>query len=285
MEFNMRTKSDKVIEAIALTAGAYFVGTAIYAAIKRKKEGTAGIGAAKQKRRIWKEVEAAQRAGINLTDKKGYERQGAWEKLTKLAEGKIQPEGISPMEVRYFNSLRRAYNSVAGTDLPYDESVVRNENGDIVLVYRDYHLDKLQEIAIDEMRDNWWSTNLSAKGAMMQTIADIASGKLKFIWKSKGNKHGVNEVCFGGKDHPQERKQRISYLASAEKGGVTPHKYAHILWERTGGEADDHEILNGVIEAIRQTPSVGKAREDVMWEFYKNHSTDNNGLLYQDVPF
>lgn len=265
-------------------SAAYFIGTAIAGAIKkhRSQSGANGIGAIKSKRRIWQEVEEAQHAGIDLTDK------SAWEKhmplLRKMANGKIKEDGATPMEQRYFNQLSRAYKSIAGTDLAYDQSVVRNEYGDVILVYNDYHLDKLPEIAIEEMKDNWWSPNLSAKGAMMQTIADIASGKLKFIWKGDKIHRGVETMLFG-KSAPSERKQRISYLATKEKGGVTPEQYAHRLWERTDGQADDQEILNGVLEAILQVPSVGKAKEDVMWEFFKNHSTDNNGLLYQDVPF
>ena len=201
-----------------------------------------------------------------------------------MAKGKIKEDGKLPVEQRYFNQLRRAYKSISGTNLAYDQSIVRNEFGDVILIYNDYHLDQLPEIAIEEMKDNWWSQNLSDKEAMMQTIADIASGKLKFIWKGDKTHRGVEEMVFG-KSAPQERKQRISYLASKEKGGITPEAYAHYLWENTDMQADDQEILDGVLEAIRQTTSVGQAREDVINEFIKNHTTDNNGLLYNDVPF
>lgn len=254
--------------------------------------GVSGIGAIKRApRRIWAEVEAAQRAGVNLNKSK-YEDllRGEQEELFNIARSfgykgsKAAQAHLEPLAKGYFNSLRRAYKSIAGTDLPYDQSVVRNENGDVILIYNDYHLDQIPERAIEEMKDNWWSPNLSDKEAMMQTIADIASGNLKFIWSSKGVKRGVEKMVFG-KAAPQERKQRISYLASEAKGGVTPEEYAHRLWERTDGQADDMEILDGVLEAIRQTPSVGAAREACVWEYLKNHTTDNGGLLYADVPF
>lgn len=243
-----------------------------------------GIGAVKRSpRRIWAEVEAAQRAGVDLADKEGYTK--SWDTLRKLAKGKIQEEGVKPMEVRYFNQLRRAYKSVAGTDLRPEQSVVRNKYGDVVLIYNDYHLERLTKDAIEEMRDNWWSPNLSNKGAMMQTIADIASGKLKFVWKSNKNKtkRGVEQLVFG-RTAPEERKQRISYLASPEKGGVYPEEYAHMLWERTDGQADDTEILDGVLQAILQVPSVGKAIEDCEWEYIKNHTVSEPGM-WEDVPF
>lgn len=262
------------------------LAAAYVAFVYARTKGVLGIGAVKQKRRIWQEVEAAQKAGIDLTDPNGWSK-----RLNELdyimAHNHAIPKETNsdkPIEQRYFNQLRRAYQSIAGTDLAYDQSVVRNEYGDVVLVYNDYHLDKLPEIAIEEMKDNWWSPNLSNKGAMMQTIADIASGNLKFIWKGDKNHRGVETMVFG-KPSPSERKQRISYLATKEKGGVTPEQYAHRLWERTDRQADDQEILDGVLQAILQVPSVGKAREDVMWEFLKNHTTDNNGLLYSDVPF
>ena len=186
-----------------------------------------------------------------------------------------------------YQQLRRAYKSIAGTDLPYKESKVRNEYGDVILIYRDYELDKMLGRAIEEQKDNWFSPNLSGKGAMMQTIADIASGKLKFVWKSNGTHRGVEKLVFGA-SAPSERKERISYLASPEKGGVYPEQYAHYLWESTDRQADDQEITNGVLEAIRQCPSVGKAREDVMWEYLKNHSTaweDSEREENEALPF
>ena len=265
-----------MITALLIGAGALWL-------LGHKRSGVSGIGATKRKRRIWSEVEAAQRAGIDLNDPNGWEQHAS--QLRKMANGKIQEDGIRPMEVRYFNQLRRAYKSVAGTDLRPEQSVVRNKFGDVVLIYNDYHLERLTKDAIEEMRDNWWSPNLSNKGAMMQTIADIASGKLKFVWKSNKNKtrRGVEQLVFG-KSAPEERKQRISYLASPEKGGVYPEEYAHMLWERTDGQADDTEILDGVLQAILQVPSVGKAIEDCEWEYIKNHSVSEPGIA-EEVPF
>lgn len=252
---------------------------------RKHTKGTSGIGALKkQPRRIWKEVEQAQKHGIDLTDPEGWK--GNEETLSWMSQGKLSASKSGKSdEERYFNQLRRAYQSIAGTDLPYKESKVYNENGDVILVYRDYEKDKMLARAIEEMKDNWWSQNLSGKGAMMQTIADIASGNLKFVWSSKGEHRGVEKLVFG-QSVPSERKQRISYLASPEKGGMYPEAYAHLLWEQTDGNADDMEILDGVLEAIRQCPSVGKAREDVMYEYIKNHSTAwEDSERNDDVPF
>ena len=255
--------------------------------------GVSGIGATKRPpRRIWKEVEQAQREGVELSKNKFSDlTRGEQEDMMRLAlnngykrtkaaeaKGETRAEG-------YFRQLHRAYKSIAGTDLRPEQSVVRNKYGDVVLIYNDYHLEDMTANAIEEMRDNWWSPNLSNKGAMMQTIADIASGNLKFVWTSTkdGVHRGVEKLIFG-KSAPMERKQRISYLASPEKGGVYPEEYAHRLWERTGGQADDQEILDGVLQAILQTPSVGKAREDCEWEYIKNHTVSEPGM-WDDVPF
>ena len=263
---------------------ALLIGAGVLWLLSRKNKGTSGIGAVRRsKRRIWSEVEQAQKHGIDLTDPDAWKNHT--DTLSWMAQGKLKDGNYSkPIEQRYFNQLQRAYKSIAGTDLPYKESKVYNEYGDVILVYRDYEKDKMLSRAIDEMKDNWWSQNLSNKGAYMQTIADIASGKLKFVWKSKDEHRGAEKLIFG-KSAPEERNQRISYLASPEKGGVYPEKYAHMLWEETDMQADDTEILDGVLEAIRQCPSVGQAREDVMWEYIKNHSTAWEDSEREELPF
>lgn len=240
-----------------------------------------GIGAAKPKRRIWREIEDAQRAGIDLTDK------NAWTKhtdlLRRMANGKIREDGKLPMEQRYFNQLSRSYKSIAGTGLPYDQAVVRNEYGDVILIYNDYHLDQLPKAAADEM-ESAAQQNAGSPYAYgyWATVAAIAKGK-KFVWKSKGVHRGIETLVFG-QAAPAERKQRISYLATPEKGGTYPEQFAHSLWEANDSQQDDQEITNGVLDAIRDTPSVSAAQQACIQAYLEDKQV-SEPQLYQDVPF
>ena len=259
-------------------------------------DGISGIGATKQKRRIWSEVEQAQRAGIDLSDPNGWTKHA--DRLSTMSRGKLSSSrSDKPDAQRYFNQLRRAYKSVAGTKLPYDESVVRNENDDVILVYRDYHLDRLPQVAAEwvsqEATENVHNDPL-AYGYWV-TIAAIAIGSAKFIWKGTKNgvHRGVEELVFGSAA-PTERKKRISYIVSpntrdkypkgAAAAGKYPEEWAHAVWEGVDGSVGDQEITNGVYEALRTCESVGQARQMCIDEYLKAHQLEEP-LLYQDIPF
>ena len=249
--------------------------------------GVSGIGAVRRsKRRIWSEVEQAQKHGIDLTDPDAWKNHT--DTLSWMAQGKIK-EGASdkPIEQRYFNQLQRAYKSIAGTNLPYTENVVRNENDDVILIYRDYQLDKLPAKAAEYMYDQAIENmhNDPETSAYWATIAMIADGQLKFVWSStKDNVHRGAEKLVFGKSAPVERKRRISYLASPAKGGRYPEEYAHQLWERTGADTDDQSITNGVLAAIRDIDTKGSAAEYCKREYLQAFQVEEP-LLYQDVPF
>lgn len=272
-------KINKAIDWIAIGGTAYFVGIAIAGAIKRKRaqQGTSGIGAVKRSpRRIWAEVEQAQRHGIDFTDPNGWKEHT--DVLEWMAHGKLrESDSAKPEEQRYFNQLRRAYNSIAGTNLPYKESIVRNENGDVILMYRDYELEKLPQKAAQWVLDTY-------NEPYALTMAAIATGT-KFVWNSSKDRvhRGVQELIFG-KSAPNERKQRISYIATPEKGGVYPEAFAHSIWEHFDMTGDTQEITDAVLEAIRYCTSVKGAQQMCIDEYMKAHQAEPD-LLYQDIPF
>lgn len=261
------------------------IGTAVIYSKSRKfhPQGLLGIGVIRPKRRIWNEVEDAQKAGIDLTDKSAWEKHASL--LRRMASGKIKEDGSTPMEQRYFNQLARAYKSIAGTNLPYKESVVRNENDDVILIYRDYNLAHIADKAAQYIYDQAVSTMITnpEDSAFWATVALIADGS-KFVWKGDKTHRGIEQVTFGAQSTPEERKKRISYLASPQRGGQYFDAFVHKLWERTDGQADDHFIANGVIDAIRTVDSRGAAIELCKQEYMKAHQIEEP-LLYQDVPF
>ena len=280
MEFAM-TKNEGILVGIAAAAYAAFVF-----ARTRGIFGTSGIGAAKRPvRRIWSEVQQAQSHGIDLSDPDGWKRNA--DILRTMSRGKLTTNTSGkPDEQRYFNQLRRAYKSIAGTGLPYDESVVRNEYGDTILVYRDYHLDELPKKAAEWIESTFIRNGGDdTYGAYWKTIADIATGRVKFVWASDGVHRGAQQLIFG-QSVPAERKMRISYLASPAKGGQYPEAYAHYLWESVFGTeyTTDQDILNGVLDAIRDCTSVGQAQQMVVDEYLKAHQPTEQPL-WSDVPF
>lgn len=287
-----------MIEVGAYIAGAYFLTSAFFGWKKRKlnEESVEGIGATKPKRRIWNEVQRAQEAGIDLTDPSGWKGHEAF--LAQASNGKLSRSTSSKSdEERYFGQLRRAYRSIAGTSLPRTQSVVRNEYGDVILVYNDYHLDQLPQRAAE-----WTSQQVSETATTdpytygyWVTIAAIAIGSARFIWKGTKDKvhRGVEELIFGA-SAPAERKQRISYIVSASTrnkyprgaamAGKYPEEWAHGLWEGTDGQADIQLITDGVLDAIRNCYSVGQAQEMCVSEYLKAHQV-SEPKLDEDVPF
>lgn len=269
-----------MITALLLSAGALWL-------LSRKHKSVSGIGATKRApRRIWSEVEAAQRKGIDLTNPDGWK--GHEEELAWMSNGKVSKSNSDkPDEQRYFNQLRRAYKSVAGTNLPYKESVVRNENDDVILIYRDYEMDKLPAKAAEYVYDLAISNmhNDPTTSAYWITIAMIADGQVKFVWASSKDKvhRGVEQLVFGT-SAPAERKRRISYLASPAKGGEYPETFAHRICERTSSLSLSQEITNGVLEALRECDSKGQAVEWCKRDYLASHQVQEP-LLYQDVPF
>ena len=117
------------------------IGAAALLILGKRKQTIEGIG--RIKRRVYVEIEAAQKAGVPLHEKYINLSSGDIDTLRELGErfgwkqtrrsvesGKAYPEA-------YFNSLRRAYNAITGVRGIGATHKVRNANGDVVLEWRD----------------------------------------------------------------------------------------------------------------------------------------------------
>lgn len=113
-----------------------------------KKRGVAGIGKVERvKRRIYKEIAAAQKLGVDFDLKyadlsnsqlNSLEEVGqmfGWKQTKRSIEsGKLYTEA-------YYNSLKRAYNAIAGIGIgaaDYNTHTIRNGKGKIILQWREY---------------------------------------------------------------------------------------------------------------------------------------------------
>lgn len=140
-----------------LTIG--LIGLALFT----KKRGVSGIGKVERvKRRIYKEIAAAQKLGVDFDLKyadlsnsqlNSLEEVGhmfGWKQTRRsLESGRLYTEA-------YYNSLKRAYNAIAGIGIgaaDYDTYTIRNGNGKIILQWREYApvIEHLQEEPIVEI--------------------------------------------------------------------------------------------------------------------------------------
>ena len=142
---------------------------------KRKRNGISGF----DKRRIFREIAAAQALGIDLDKRYNPNQAEVLEKLSKKSYNwKPSSRSSNNPTQQYFNSLQRMYKSISGigrTDLPYEECAIVNKEGDVIMIYRDYgqEREKLQN-AIEEIKELPLN---SADRAALKTLAYIADGK------------------------------------------------------------------------------------------------------------
>lgn len=259
-----------------------------------KKRGVSGIGRISQvagigaayKRRVYREIE-------NLQNDVDFDF--AYEDQTDTAKRRIKEDcnfvnsqyprrkPITPE--RYYKQLRRAYKAISGigqTNLPYKTYTVLNHRGDIILQHRDYGTpDQMFQDAIDYVLLSH-ITDPKEYG-YWETVAAIATGK-KFVWESKGVHRGIEQLAFGGGKHPKERKSRISYLASPQKGGMYPEVFAETIIGNSDFAheyMDEQEILNGVLYALFSIDSVKQAKDMILETYLDAHTITESS----DTPF
>lgn len=128
-----------------------------------KKRGVAGVGKVERvKRRIYKEIAAAQKLGVNFdlkynelmnSDLKLLEQVG---KMFGWKQTRRSIESGKPYTEAYYNSLQRAYNAIAGAGIgaaDYNTHTIRNGKGKIILQWREYDpvVEHLQQEPIVEI--------------------------------------------------------------------------------------------------------------------------------------
>lgn len=249
----------------------------------------AGIGAA-YKRRIYYEINRLQPVVdfiLNYDDQTEVAKK-AIEDLYNTYYKEIYPNRKPITPERYYKQLKRAYNAISGigkTELPYQESVVKNGYGDVILIHRDYGTPEeklvnaksyIEDLYIypgtDDYKIGYWAT-----------VLGIANG-VRFVWKSNKQHRGIEQLIFGT-SVPTEKKLRISYIANADKGGLWPERYAESMLQYSLG-GDDQEILDGVLDAIREIYSAKQAKEIIMDEYMSAHVIEDREEKYDnDLPF
>lgn len=245
----------------------YPISKQTYEALKAQ-----GIGAAK--RRIYHELATAQKRGVDFNRSYSENNDSDLESLATKYGYKNNPNSSRSYGEQYFNNLKRAYNAIAATDLPYNESVVYNDHGDEIMRYRDYGTDEQRlQNAINDLTDDY-----SESGIYWRVIGMIANRQVKLLWtvpgydKLKGYK-GLQDELYG-RPAPEERKLYKAVLATAANGGITPAKFVHQIWESLPPESrlDDMQIRNIVLDALRDVQTPKQARAAILSNYYDTHT-------------
>lgn len=260
------------------------IGIAALALCKHRKTAD-GVGRL-PKRRIFAEIADAQRNGINFALPYDSANADTLRRMVNRYGFRASARSPRSTEEQYFNQLRRSYNAVSGigaTNLPYTESEVHNENGDVIVVYRDYGTKDQQLQAAIDLIDSMPLNNTNA--AMWRALAYIAGGG-KLVWKSKTSSggqlisRGVDDVLNKSE---QERKARISYLGSEKKNALSLDQLAHSMWESTGMQYDIATIYDGVEQAVLTCDSRAQAIKYILEMYYNAHKLQD--YPDNDVPF
>lgn len=259
-------------------------------ALCKKKRSVSGIGAVK--RRIYKEISELQRTypRVDFTldfDSLPKDQKDHIEWACENWYNKVYPKRKPLTAEKYYKQLRKAYGAISGvgtTSLPYRESIVKNNFGDTILIHRDYGTpeQKMRDAIIYIEESYIEPGNDDYKIGYWGTVLGIATGK-RFIWKSSKNYRGIESLIFGA-SAPTEKKMRISYIATKEKGGISPERYAESLLEYSLN-GDSQEILSGVLDAIREIHSVKQAKQIIYDTYLRDHIQQEEYDAHDDLPF
>lgn len=263
----------------------------------KKKAGTAGIGKVK----FYKALAEAQQRGVRFGMDAASLNKKELAVLQNVGvengyrQSKKSAEAGKPYPLAFYTYLNNKYKAVAGIgkiEYPYKEYVVKNGNGDAIVVFHDY----------DRKEDLREAMNLADNAGMTaeeygyyNTLSYLASGG-KFIWKSKyvgGSTAksdriglGVEDELFGnrGQKHPEEMKRRRWMLATEKNGGVYPEQFAEQLAHYVPtGEGDSGAVKNGVLQAIRSIGSRKEAEDELLQLYYSQFEVQDSPEEY--TPF
>lgn len=259
--------------------------------IKRKQQAD-GVGALNN----FKVISMAQKMGIDLTQDVHDLTDDEKRALNDLARQvsyrqskKAAAEGWLPGESLY-KSLRTQYKkivSVSGLEDTYTELPISDEEGNVVLIYRDY----TDSPALRAIRHD---LTFSAENSQARTFEDgywgavdyIASGG-KFIWSNTKRKDGLKEQLIATRTSAnQDRKQYLSILASKEKGGTTIERLAE---QFTGKTPEGYnEVRDGILEALRQVHSKKQALslfQDLLRQQIEQEQAQERNMAFTDADY
>lgn len=176
-----------------------------------------------------------------------------------------------------YRKLNSAYKAISGINYPYQEFVVKNDRGDIILIHRDYDKERDLIEAGKELPGEHECNNY--RDGYIATVYYLATGG-RFHWKSSQYQNGVEAEIFGKKS-PDERKLRMQALTNSKHpDGYYPVSFAEYLVSDNGDELD---VRDGVFDAIRDFYSPAAAKEYILDNYYKQFQYEE--MPEEELPF
>ncbi|MBQ0153807.1 MAG: hypothetical protein KBS70_03375 [Bacteroidales bacterium] len=284
----MKKQSKTILTIAAVAIGALLI---------KKRKQAAGVGAALNP---YIAISKLQRRGVDF-NKRSFDL---------LSDNEISALNFYAQNIRWipsksmrtkytlpeclFRTLKRTYTKaisgiapVGAVDDPEladaTEYPIYDGWGRVSLIYRDRN-DYPAKNNLFAQLDEWIGKIKDSDIAWWATVAYIARGG-KFIW-SDSSKGGVkNELFATTGSASDERKVRISYLASEAKGGKGIQTLAE-EWSADGG--DYMETRAGIINALMSVTSTGEAQQIIEQEAQRRIDEQKDIMqksMYSDVPF
>lgn len=252
------------ITAVVLGA---FVGYAAYGFVKGYVigRGADGIGKVERvKRRIYKEVAVAQKAGIDFERKiteynenglaliESIGKQFGWKQSSRSIEsGKSYAEA-------YFNSLRRAYNAVSGVQGVGEVYEVRNGEGKVVLTWSDAMDHVKQEPSVIEDLER---RNAETRRRIRNRQRSM---KLPVVYNTQEEEPANENEAETPMTKQQEILAKFPYLKTHDYGKTLTEEeweqwdgelpvtdaFNFVVWKKTVGRTNGETLLEGPVAAF-----------------------------------
>lgn len=270
---------------------AYYIPLAIILFSLLKKRHLANIGKTEPRHWLY-EIAVAQQNGIDLFSDYDPKDEITLAKLAEENGVKLTRRdylnNVTRLGEKYFAQLVRKFKPIKAQigAAPVEKVNIRNSEGEIALtVYDRNNTRRDWENAVSYVADELAVNTDSREGAEWATILAIATGT-RFVWKDKANgTKGLAHHLFQGnyKDLEGERKAYFSILATEEKGGIYPERFAERL-------SLNENRLDAVLDMLKQFNSKSKAQYAVLQAYYDSldEPGDDYGSYYNpdsDCPF
>lgn len=282
------TEFEKALQGTGYVLGAIAAAWVAYRVKKgldwRDGKGT-GVGAVRKKRRIFAQLADLQGrySGITAGKKWADMTESEREMITSRAEANGfsgSSRSSKSLGEQYYNSLLRAYQSISGTTLPYHQSMIYNDNGDMIMMYRDYGTEEQRK---KDAYDWWDDQMLDPYSRVISYIAH--GGLLKWSGKKKGER-GIRQMVFATRTNAdKERKLRFSYISNRGRSfdGLAEHIWGENYLRQDWDMYSDQDVINAIQEVVLNVQSRGQAQRIILDAYMDAHQDDNR--YEEQVPF
>ena len=242
----------------------------IAAAALLLKKKQSGIGRA-PKRRIWHEVAAARDLGIDLEDGNWQWFEKELREVARRYHFKPSPRSQKPMEQQYYNSLSKAYKSIAGIG-------VLSKNPHMRTLYHGNGVWS-ESLADEPGTDQWWEFYDEDTGRYY-TVADDITLVLFYPHRHRSQQEEVFTIAGDALENAHALLE-LTISNAVEREGCTRYEVYldDDLIEYYDAESDTHDIYEvagvGRTDLPHTDSFIRNDRGDVILEYHEYGSPES----------